>query len=196
MTFVEQRRARARAFTGPHGADLGDDATADAWYDAFVEEYRRGWRLFEDAAACFDELEQRIPGVRFGIITNGDLDFQAAKIAAVELDVRIEHVIASGDVGVAKPDPRIFEIACERFGVQPSAATYIGDRLRTDAIGAAEAGPHRSVARPAGDGDGRRPGRGVRGGCARHPRAGSVAGVAGRALRSARAAVSRECRGA
>jgi putative hydrolase of the HAD superfamily len=39
-----------------------------------------------------------------------------------------------------KPDPAIFVHACEVFGVAPADAAYIGDRLRTDAIGAANAG--------------------------------------------------------
>ncbi len=59
---------------------------------------------------------------------------------AVGLDTRMEHLIASGEVGVAKPDRRIFEHACSVFGVRPSDAAYVGDRLRTDAIGAARAG--------------------------------------------------------
>jgi putative hydrolase of the HAD superfamily len=140
VTFLEQRRDRARAFTAPLGIEIGDDHAVDDWYLTFVAAYERGWRLYDDAAPCFDELERRIPGVRFGVITNGELDFQAAKIAAVELDVRLDHVVASGEVGVAKPDARIFAIACERFGVAPHEAAYIGDRLRTDAIGAADAG--------------------------------------------------------
>ena len=50
--------------------------------------------------------------------------------------------IASGDVGIAKPDPGIFHEALDRFAAtRPvSAAAYVGDRLRTDAIGAARAG--------------------------------------------------------
>jgi putative hydrolase of the HAD superfamily len=46
----------------------------------------------------------------------------------------------SGEVGAAKPHARIFQAACERFGVEPGDAVYVGDRLDTDAIGAASAG--------------------------------------------------------
>jgi putative hydrolase of the HAD superfamily len=41
---------------------------------------------------------------------------------------------------VAKPDARIFELAARHLGVEPSQACYVGDRLHTDAIGAARAG--------------------------------------------------------
>ena len=80
--------------------------------------------------------------MRFGIITNGELEFQTAKIVRLALDGRVEQVIASGDVGIAKPEAGIFHEAVERFrrSRPVSAAAYVGDRLRTDAIGAARAG--------------------------------------------------------
>jgi putative hydrolase of the HAD superfamily len=140
LTHDEQRRARVRAFTALHGVDLTEDWDADAWFADYFAHYRSGWALHEDAGPCFDELERRIPGVRFGLITNGELGLQTSKMVAVELDVRIEQVIASGEVGFAKPDPRIFRLACDRFGVAPAGAAYVGDRLHTDAIGAADAG--------------------------------------------------------
>lgn len=140
LDFREQRRVRVREFVAPYGIDLSDDADADAWFDGYLRQYQRAWAIHEDAVPCFDELEQRIHGVRFGVITNGELESQTAKLIAIALDVRLDHVIASGEVGVAKPDQRIFEIACERFGVAPGDAAYIGDRLHTDAIGAAAAG--------------------------------------------------------
>ena len=53
---------------------------------------------------------------------------------------RFDHVIASEEVGVAKPGARIFEVAVEAFGVAPGEAAYVGDRLETDALGAVAAG--------------------------------------------------------
>jgi putative hydrolase of the HAD superfamily len=78
--------------------------------------------------------------MRFGIITNGELSFQLPKLEAIGLLSRMEHVIASGSFGVAKPDPRIFEHACSVFGVAANEAAYVGDRFETDAVGAAHAG--------------------------------------------------------
>ena len=50
------------------------------------------------------------------------------------------HIITSGDFGAVKPDPSIFLHACSVFGVAPASAVYVGDRLATDALGAAAAG--------------------------------------------------------
>ena len=140
IDFREQRRHRARGFVEPFGLDLSSDADADAWFGRYIVEYQLAWVLFDDALPCLDALQAAIPGVRFGVVTNAELPFQREKMDATGLSDRIEHTIASGEVGVAKPHPRIFQAACERFGVEPGDAVYVGDRLDTDAIGAARAG--------------------------------------------------------
>ncbi len=140
VDFLEQRRARARDFVAPFGVDLSDDATADEWFGRYLGEYRRAWELHPDAVPALDEISLRLPEVRFGIITNAVLSFQTEKLDALELSSRMEHVVASAELGVAKPDRRIFTHACGLFGVEPSEAVYVGDRLETDAIGAASAG--------------------------------------------------------
>jgi putative hydrolase of the HAD superfamily len=140
LDFREQRRHRARGFVEPFGIDLADDSAADEWFGRYLIEYERSWVLFDDALPALDALERELPGVRFGIVTNAELPSQQSKLDATGLAARIEFVVASGEVGVAKPDAGIFRYACERFGVQPAQAAYIGDRLDTDAIGAASAG--------------------------------------------------------
>lgn len=139
LDFEGQRQARARDFAARHGVTLSDEE-ASAWFASYFEHYVAAWSLHDDALPCLDALSLAVPGVRFGLITNGDLAFQSRKVQTVELDRRIPVLIASGDVGVTKPDPRIFHHACDLVGVAPAEAAYVGDRLRTDAIGAAAAG--------------------------------------------------------
>ena len=38
-----------------------------------------------------------------------------------------EGIVISGEVGLNKPDPRIFEHLVERFGIEPAAALFIDD---------------------------------------------------------------------
>ncbi|HEX7775818.1 MAG TPA: HAD-IA family hydrolase, partial [Parvibaculum sp.] len=38
-----------------------------------------------------------------------------------------DHVIESSKVGIRKPDPRIYQMACETLGVSPSACVYLDD---------------------------------------------------------------------
>ncbi|TFB80858.1 HAD family hydrolase [Terrimesophilobacter mesophilus] len=139
IDFLEQRRARVRGFVAPYGIEL-DDVAADGWYGDYYLEYERAWALYDDTLPCLDALNEALPGVRFGVVTNGELDYQSLKVTAVGLDRLFEHLIASGELDFAKPDARIFEHACSVFGVEPGSAAYVGDRLHTDAIGAANAG--------------------------------------------------------
>ena len=45
-----------------------------------------------------------------------------------------EDIVVSGEVGLAKPDPRIFRLALERAGVAPHEAVYIGDLYSVDVL--------------------------------------------------------------
>ena len=46
---------------------------------------------------------------------------------AQEVMAMFEAVIESSVVGVRKPDPRIYEIACERLGVRPDESVFLDD---------------------------------------------------------------------
>jgi len=135
LDFEGQRRARARDFAAAHGLALAADASG-AWFDTYFEQYRAAWHLHTDTLPMLAALA----GHRLGIITNGEPSFQQRKLDQVGLAGHFEHVVASGALGITKPDARIFAHTCGLFGVPPGAAAYVGDRLETDAIGAASAG--------------------------------------------------------
>jgi len=140
LDFLGQRRARARGFVEPFGLPLATDGEADAWFDSYLEHYESNWTLHSDTLPCLDALTTGPAPLRIGLITNGDIHFQTAKLSGTGLLPRIERTIASGEFGIAKPDAAIFAHACEVFGVAPGSAAYIGDRLTTDALGASAAG--------------------------------------------------------
>lgn len=86
--------------------------------------------------SCLNELE----GQRLGIISNGDLTEQMFKLGKISHRDYFDPVIAAGDVGVAKPDPGIFRIACERASVDIQDCVYVGDDIEIDILSAIEAG--------------------------------------------------------
>lgn len=53
----------------------------------------------------------------------------------------LDFVVDSAIVGVEKPDPRSFEIACQRAGVAPYEAVDLGDIYEGDVVGARSAAP-------------------------------------------------------
>ena len=86
-------------------------------------------------------------GVRLGIISNAD-GLIGQRLAELEIlqvgpgvGVAMECVIDSGAVGVAKPDPRIFQIALDAMGIDAADAWYVGDMPGIDVVGAARGRP-------------------------------------------------------
>jgi len=51
----------------------------------------------------------------------------------------IDKIITSLDMGVAKPDPKIYEIALQQLNLKADEVLMIGDRLDTDILGAEKA---------------------------------------------------------
>lgn len=74
-----------------------------------------------------------------------------------ELGIRdhFDLVVDSGKVGFEKPDPRIFRVAFEHFGVDPARALHLGDVFATDVLGARAAGCRHALIDPFGHYEGR-----------------------------------------
>lgn len=69
----------------------------------------------------------RSAGMLTGIITNNIAEFGTTWRALIPVDDLFDDVVDSSDVGIRKPDARIFSLACERLGVEPSDAVFIDD---------------------------------------------------------------------
>ena len=104
----------------------------------FMVDYAAGMQLLPNALETLSYFSQQ----QKAIITNGPSDVQRAAIKAVNLEQFFQTIVVSGDadVCIAKPDPRIFQIACERLGVAPYETLMIGDRLELDVEGGISAG--------------------------------------------------------
>lgn len=58
------------------------------------------------------------------------------------LDVFFDDVVESAEVGIRKPDPRIWEIGVERLGMKPEEVVVVGDSFYKDIEPALKAGCH------------------------------------------------------
>ena len=73
---------------------------------------------------------------RLFMITNGIPEVQYGRLALSPIGDLFEGVVISGEVGVAKPDPRIFDAAYEGMGRPPKEQVLIiGDSLSADIAG-------------------------------------------------------------
>jgi putative hydrolase of the HAD superfamily len=102
-----------------------------------LEEISRGQRFFEDARVLLGAIA---PDIRLALITNGASDTQRAVLRALGIEQRFDAVIVSGETGVAKPDPAIFELALEGLGARAEESWHVGDNLVVDVAGARAAG--------------------------------------------------------
>ena len=75
-----------------------------------------------------------------GVITNGPSYLQNHKMDTSGLRPYCDIVVVSGDVGVHKPDPRLFEIVAEKVGLTTEECVYVGDHPVNDIQGALASG--------------------------------------------------------
>ena len=117
--------------------DIHEDAAvlARAVYDQFERADR--WRLYDDVRPAFERARGR--GLRLGIISNWDSRL-VRLMDALGISSLLDTVVSSADVGLRKPDPRIFELACARVGASPEESAHVGDHLYADVLGASAAG--------------------------------------------------------
>jgi FMN hydrolase / 5-amino-6-(5-phospho-D-ribitylamino)uracil phosphatase len=102
----------------------------DLWEIYFAA--RNSVELYPDSLPALQRITARWP---LASLTNGNADLQRVGIHA-----HFAHHICSRDTGTAKPDPRIFLTAAERFGVSPGQILHVGDDPEMDMVGARDAG--------------------------------------------------------
>ena len=84
----------------------------------------------EGARAPMVERAQRIVacGYRTALVTNNAHEFREGWRRLVPADELFHVIVDSSEVGVRKPDPRIFQLALERLGgIAPERALFLDD---------------------------------------------------------------------
>jgi HAD superfamily hydrolase (TIGR01509 family) len=127
------RRRLAAAFLG------GDDPEAQS--EAVRARAARYWSyppeaLEPDARPCLERLRGRY---RLGVIANQPRAVRDA-MRRDRIDAFFDVWVISDDLGVEKPDPRMYEGALEAAGAEASRAAMVGDRLDYDVLPAKAAG--------------------------------------------------------
>jgi putative hydrolase of the HAD superfamily len=95
------------------------------------------WRAFDFVPAALERLKSK--GCGLGIISNWDPSARSI-LARQGLADYFEHIIVSSEVGIEKPDERIFCLALEKAEVSASQCLYVGDNYYDDAVGAMKVG--------------------------------------------------------
>lgn len=117
------------------GVEADAECIARRVYDEFGRHER--WQAFRDVTPALDRLKER--GLLVGLISNWDRRLERL-IEGLGLGEKVDTVVCSADVGLRKPDPRIFELGCERLGVDPAECAHVGDHGYADVEGARSVG--------------------------------------------------------
>ncbi|MFQ5890922.1 MAG: HAD family hydrolase [Gemmatimonadota bacterium] len=105
------------------------------------------WRLLGPGSlAVFTDVPDALrrltaAGYRLAVVSNWQCGLRSFCVELGLGDV-FEHVIASAEIGYAKPSREIFEEACRRLAVPPGRVLHIGDSVSEDVEGARGAGLH------------------------------------------------------
>jgi putative hydrolase of the HAD superfamily len=87
------------------------------------------------------ELVQKLSRIyKTGIISNSFVDVQHRKLDTLGIRHLFECIVLSEDIGIRKPDPRIFHHAARLLQVTPQACLYVGDSNKNDVAGSRSAG--------------------------------------------------------
>ena len=132
-TYIEECGVPAEQREEAHRHIDSEFADAALWIEE-MSGSRDGLRALADA------------GIRVGIVSNAD-GLIGMRLAALEIGqvgpgpgVELECVVDSGDLGVMKPDPRIFDAALAVLDLPTEEVWYVGDMPAIDVVGARRAG--------------------------------------------------------
>ena len=125
------------------GFDLPDDVMAHV-IQLDHSAYSNSMAVEPEVLATLEEL--RRTGYRMGVVSNVALlpDLMRADIDRLGIGPLLDAAVFSSEVGLRKPDPRIFTEALDRVGARPAETAFVGDRLLDD-VGGAQAMGMRTV---------------------------------------------------
>ena len=99
-----------------------DGATLDEFYHDFWSGDAVNVRLVEF-------IESLRPRYKTAILSNAWSNAREAFVDIYGLGGVMDEIVISAEERLAKPDPRIFQVAAERLGVKPEEAVFVDDML-------------------------------------------------------------------
>ncbi|HLH61758.1 MAG TPA: HAD family phosphatase [Ktedonobacteraceae bacterium] len=118
-------------------ATIGQATTEEVWQQVVrdfgldTEQARELRRDFEAAELFNEELASFLrslrPRYKTAILSNAWFGAREIFTETYKLDDMVDVIIVSYEEGLAKPDPRIFQLVCERLHARPSEIIFVDD---------------------------------------------------------------------
>ena len=103
-----------------------------ASYQQEVEKERASASLYPETRAVLDKLKEQ--EIRLGLISNLASPYKSP-FFNLGLNEYFDEVLFSCDVGLIKPDSRIYQKMIERLGINPAQTLMTGDKVHADVDG-------------------------------------------------------------
>ncbi|MEP6895862.1 MAG: HAD family phosphatase [Chloroflexota bacterium] len=100
------------------------------WSETQVNELMDdSWReyLGSPNTELIDYFRNLRPHYQTAIISNSFVGAREKEAEHYQFDTICDFIIYSHEVGMSKPDPRIFKLGCERLGLQPNEVIFVDD---------------------------------------------------------------------
>ncbi|MBI3819663.1 MAG: TIGR02253 family HAD-type hydrolase [Planctomycetes bacterium] len=99
---------------------------------AYHETKSRELRVYDDVYEVLRELGKS--GLLLGIISAGLTVKQAEKVVRLKITEFLDPraIFISDQIGISKPNPKLYRKACEAVGIEPREAMYVGDNPKAD----------------------------------------------------------------
>lgn len=81
------------------------------------------------------------PRYRTGILSNSFVGAREREQDRYGFADLVDDIVYSHEIGVSKPDPRVFRLACARLGVRPDETVFVDDAV-ANVVAARTAGSH------------------------------------------------------
>jgi putative hydrolase of the HAD superfamily len=107
-------------------------------YEMYWQHYFQAMKLYPGALTFLDSAKQNRK--KIGIITNLTAEIQYRKLEHLRIAKYIDYLTTSEEIGIEKPDPKIFFYALKKMCMNPHEVCMIGDDIDADIYGASSYG--------------------------------------------------------
>lgn len=119
---VERGRGDREAWRA--GARAALEAAVGRSLPSLHDEWRAAQGPIDQNLALMRALR---PPYRLGVLSNADITLRSRLSGIPGVVDLFDDIVCSAEVGLAKPEPAIYALACERLGVAPAASVFVDD---------------------------------------------------------------------
>ncbi|TVT42741.1 HAD family hydrolase [Hymenobacter setariae] len=136
ISYQEARQQRFARLLAPYEPAVSAEA-ANEFARQYYGHYQQQRRPVAGALALLKALK---PEYKIGVVTNNRLAEQQEKLRHLGMSALVDALVTSEEVGVLKPDARIYQVALARLGSEAAQTVMVGDNWTADVVGALAVG--------------------------------------------------------